>query len=121
MNIDRSVSSQSSFGTSSTRPAQLRRSIIAFLGLALALALTPTHALLFSILDPDRPAVPGSTTLFTGTITNDTSVDLSATDLFLDFSGFDASFVSLSQLLGEPDFTIPREAQHPSRICLMLR
>src|SRR5438046_2274691 len=50
---------------------------------------------------------PGDTLIFRGRITNLTGVTLTATDLFLDFSGFDPDSASPSQLLGTPDFVLP--------------
>ena len=61
----------------------------------------------FSIINPDRIAVPGDIVAFDGTITNNTGAALSSTDLFLNFSGFDAINVSLDQLLGLTSFSIP--------------
>ena len=78
---------------------------------ALALALGCGGAgaapLTLAITNPDRIGVPGTPETFSGTITNDTGVDLNASDLFLDFAGYDAAHVTLTQLLGVPDFVIP--------------
>ena len=49
----------------------------------------------FSIINPNRIAVPGDIVAFDGTITNNTGAALSSTDLFLNFSGFDSLNVSL--------------------------
>jgi PEP-CTERM motif len=59
-----------------------------------------------TIDNPDRIGHLGSTEIFSGKIANDSGGDVLASDLFLDFSGFDPLVVSLSQLLGSPDFTI---------------
>jgi hypothetical protein len=57
----------------------------------------------------------GGTVLFTGTVTNQTGTDLNATDLFLNFSGFDPlSLESITQLLGSPDFTLSNMATSSS-------
>ena len=59
-------------------------------------------------LDPaSLTANPGDTVVFTGTVTNTTGVTLNATDLFLNFSGFDpVAIVDITQLLGSPDFVL---------------
>ena len=49
----------------------------------------------------------GGTVIFTGQITNQTGVPLSALDLFLNFSGFDPAVITIEQLLGDPDFLLP--------------
>jgi type 1 fimbria pilin len=60
-------------------------------------------------------SVAGGTVLFTGTITNETGTALNATDLFLNFSGFDPlSLESITQLLGSPDFTLGNMATSSS-------
>jgi|GEM_PF-2230665 len=51
-------------------------------------------------------SLPGGTVTFAGTITNNTGIDLNATDLFLNFSGFDPSVVTTNQLLGLSDFVL---------------
>lgn len=56
---------------------------------------------------PDRTAIPGDTVIFQGTITNNTGADVSAIDLFLDFSGYDPMVLTPIQLLGDTDFVIP--------------
>src|SRR5205085_11731199 len=60
-----------------------------------------------SILNPNRPGVPGGTYLFQGTIANDTGGALNSTDLFLNFSAFDAANVTLDQVLGSTNYSIP--------------
>jgi hypothetical protein len=60
-----------------------------------------------SIQDPDRIGAPGATLDFWGTITNASGVDFNASDLFLNFAGFDPSVVTLTQVLGAPDLSIP--------------
>lgn len=62
--------------------------------------------LTLSVLEPSRLATPGDTLIFSGTITNNTGLDLLATDLFLNFSGFDFNVVDLVQLLGTTDFAL---------------
>jgi len=71
--------------------------------IALALSAAPID---LSILNPDRIGAPGGTFTFSGTITNNTGDTLNATDLFLNFSGFDPVDVTLNQLLGASSFTI---------------
>jgi hypothetical protein len=60
----------------------------------------------FSVFNPSQYAPPGSVVVFQGTITNNTGSDLAAADLFLNSFGFDPDVVSITQLLGNPDFTI---------------
>jgi hypothetical protein len=87
----------------------------------LALALTvyaanfPLHAAAIdlSIVNPNRIGAPGSSNLFQGMITNNTAIALNSTDLFLNFSGFDPLRVTLTQILGSTNFTIPIGATSP--------
>jgi hypothetical protein len=59
-----------------------------------------------NIVDPSQTALPGQVVLFTGTVTNDTGSDLTATDLFFDFFAYDPSLTP-NQLLGVTDFSLP--------------
>jgi hypothetical protein len=62
----------------------------------------------FQVLDPNLSALPGGTATFTGTVTNDSGVDLSASSFFFVFFGFDPAALSLTQNLGvSTDFPIP--------------
>ncbi len=63
--------------------------------------------LTLSISNPNRIGAPGDVETFQGTITNNTGVALDSTDLFLNFSGYDAVNVTLDQLLGLTSFPIP--------------
>jgi hypothetical protein len=83
------------------------------LSLALATSSLSAHAMTLSIMDANRAVVPGSSTLFSGAITNDTGVDLTASALFLDFSGFDPLVVTITPLLGDVDFPVPTGATTP--------
>ena len=74
--------------------------------LLLACSVAAAAPLSLSIINPDRIGVPGGSEIFAGTITNNTGSDLNASDLFLNFAGYDAANVSLTQLLGLPDFVI---------------
>jgi len=67
----------------------------------------------FSILTPNQIGFPGDVITFTGTIANNSGVDLDSTDLFLNFSGFDPVNVTLDQLLGLTPFTIPNGTTSP--------
>ena len=67
----------------------------------------------FNVLVPDQTGAGGATYTFEGAITNATGSDLLATDLFLLFAGFDFAVVSLSQVLGDPDFLIPAGTTSP--------
>jgi hypothetical protein len=92
-----------------------RRFGLTVLGILLFLSICTqdASALSFTITDPNRTVLPGSTSLFSGTIMNDTGVDLNASDLFLNFSGFDPGVVSLTQVLGDTDFVIPNATTTP--------
>jgi hypothetical protein len=59
-----------------------------------------------TITDSSQTALPGQTIVFSGTVTNDTGSDLTATDLFFGFFGFDPD-LTVNQLLGTPDLSIP--------------
>jgi len=50
---------------------------------------------------------PGGTLTFTGQITNQTGAVLNASDLFFNFNGFDPAVLTLTQLVGDPDFSLP--------------
>jgi len=56
----------------------------------------------------------GEPIVFTGTITNLTGQTLNATDLFLNFGGFDPDILTISQLLGSPDFVLPNNTFSPT-------
>jgi len=60
-----------------------------------------------SIDHPSQSARAGQTLDVSGTVTNRSGADLSATDLFLNFSGFDFATVTPSQQLGAVDFSLP--------------
>lgn len=62
----------------------------------------------FTVVDPDRISAAGRTDTFLGTITNNTDDALSSQELFFNFSGFDPVHLSVSQLLGNVDFTIDK-------------
>jgi hypothetical protein len=65
------------------------------------------------VLNPTRVVAPTSIQVYQGTIANDTGLDLIASDLFFNFFGFDPQLVSLTQLLGFPDFTIANGSTSP--------
>jgi hypothetical protein len=69
--------------------------------------------LTLNVINPDRFVSLGSTETYLGTITNDTGQALQTADLFLDFAGYDPAHVSLTQLLGIPDTSIPTGATSP--------
>src|SRR5271170_51878 len=72
-------------------------------GLLIALAVScmsvAAHAapISMSILNPIQTGFPGDTITFQGTITNNSGFDLSSTDFFLDFFGYDPVNVTLDQ------------------------
>ena len=86
--------------------------LVVLLGLAPPVCAAPLLTL--SIDQPVRTALPGSTVVFTGTITNNSGNDLdAASDLFLNFTGFDTTALSFSQVLGNPDFALTNGATSP--------
>ncbi len=95
------------------RSTSLQR--VVMFALALSLASVTLHAapISLSIVNPNRIGAAGDVITFDGTITNNTGIALDSTDLFLNFSGFDAGNVTLDQLLGMTDFTIPDGATSP--------
>jgi hypothetical protein len=62
----------------------------------------------FTVLNPDRISAAGASDTFLGTITNNTDDALSSQELFFNFSGFDPAHLSVSQLLGNVNFTIDK-------------
>lgn len=74
---------------------------------AVSLPLWAQDGIDLTILNPDQLGAPGSSNDFQGTITNNTGSDLASTDLFLNFSGYDFSNVTLDQILGNTSFDIP--------------
>ena len=76
------------------------------LALLLCCGVAGAAPLTLTIANPDRVGRPGTTEVFSGTISNNTGGSLNASDLFLDFGGYDAADVTLAQLLGAPDFMI---------------
>jgi hypothetical protein len=86
----------------------------AVLGAVLLTAPPASAQLTLDIFNPDRIASPNSTNTFSGTIRNDTGQPLdAAADLFLNFNGFDSTVVTLTQLLGTPDFPLPDGTTSP--------
>lgn len=78
----------------------------AVLGLLFCFSVAGAAPLTLTITNPDRIGLPGTSEVFSGAITNNTGGSLNASDLFLDFGGYDVGFVMLIQLLGAPDFVI---------------
>ncbi len=90
--------------------ARLRSWLIAIFFLAGIAApwLDASAQISFTVLNPDRISVAGGTDTFLGTITNNTDDALSSQELFFNFSGFDPAHLSVSQLLGNVNFTIDK-------------
>ena len=60
------------------------------------------------LIPPTQSGLAGSTLIFSGRITNTTGISLSATDLFLNFSGYDPTAIAnVVQVLGSTNFTLP--------------
>jgi hypothetical protein len=92
----------------------------AFVALLLGLfaLASPARAVPLLTLTIDQPSVEfayaGSTVSFTGTVTNNTGIDLHVTsDLFLNFNSYDPSALSFTQELGNVDFLLPNGATSP--------
>lgn len=66
-----------------------------------------------SVQNPNQIGFAGDVITFGGTITNNSGLDLSSTDFFLNFSGFDPVNVTLDQVLGLTVFTIPNGTTTP--------
>ncbi len=81
---------------------------IVFFMLVLPLPHLARADLILSLSPSSLTATPGATVTFQGRITNTTGVTLNATDMFLNFIGFDpAALTDTNQLLGTPDFALP--------------
>ena len=100
------------YATPRLERAKIRLLITSAVALALACAAS-AEPLTLTIINPDRAALPGSTETYLGTITNDTGQTLQTADLFLDFAGYDPVYVTLTQLLGIPDTSIPDGGTSP--------
>jgi len=74
-----------------------------------------THAdpITLASSSPSLSGAPGANLIFTGQITNQTGTALNASDLFLNFTGFDPNVISIEQLLGNPDFLLPNNTFSP--------
>ena len=82
--------------------------VLAFTVCNLLLPVAAKAGLILSISPISLSTSAGGTATFMGAITNDTGAALSATDLFLNFNGFDpVNLPGLTQLLGSPDFSLP--------------
>jgi hypothetical protein len=117
MKATRSGESQAVFQDRVRTPLAARRGrlctghtipVLAFTLCNLLLPVAAKAGLILSINPISLSASAGGTVTFMGAITNDTGAALSATDLFLNFNGFDpTNLPALSQLLGSPDFSLP--------------
>jgi len=72
--------------------------LVLFLAFALSCVAVTAQAapISMSILDPIQIGFAGDTITFGGTITNNSGFDLSSTDFFLNFFGYDSVNVTLS-------------------------
>jgi hypothetical protein len=84
------------------------RATIWLLGINAVALSVRADPLTLSIDRPDRLRIPHAATVrFTGSITNNTGTDLDvASELFLNFAGFDAGVLSFEQLLKSPNFVL---------------
>lgn len=55
----------------------------------------------------------GTTLIFSGQITNQTGAPLNGSDLFFNFNGFDPAVLTITQLVGDPDFVLPHNTISP--------
>src|SRR5690242_9457403 len=75
----------------------------------------PAEVISFQVEQPDLASLPGGTVTFQGTITNESLVDLTASDFFFIFLGFDPAALDLTQDVGVTvDFPIPNGTTSPS-------
>jgi len=79
---------------------------VIFVCLLLAPKAASADPLTLTINPSSLTAPVGGTVSFIGTITNDTGLVLNATDLFINFSSFDPTIITATQLLGDPDFIL---------------
>src|SRR5580698_2760335 len=84
-----------------------KRTMLLVIGLPIVALVLQASVIDFTISDPNQIGAPGSTNLFDGTITNNTGATLASTDLFFNFSDFDFTNVTLTQILGDTSFDIP--------------
>lgn len=64
------------------------------------------NTLSLNLSTPAQIVNPRGSAIWAGTISNNSLVVLTTTDLFLDFSGFDSSALGIEQLLGDPALSI---------------
>jgi hypothetical protein len=82
--------------------------VVAFLALTiLAPRIASAEPITFSSNFTSLTTLAGGTVTFAGIITNTTGGTLNATDLFLNFSGFNPSVLTITQVLGTPNFVLP--------------
>jgi hypothetical protein len=83
-------------------------------GISLLVA-TPAFAqLTYTVTNINLVAAPGNDATFTGMITNQTGSDLTASEIFFQFSAFNPSVVTPIQLIGTPDFSLPNFTYSPT-------
>jgi hypothetical protein len=113
---------QSSVTISGEHPCRLRNlagstkllSIIATL-LSIGTLAYSADPISFTLTPMTLSAGPNQTVIFTGQVTNTSGQSLNASDLFFNFSNYDPGSISdISQLLGEPDFTLPNNTFSPA-------
>jgi len=93
--------------------AVFRSVVIAWFGLVAVLfwpVLSKADSLSVTIANSPQNGSVGQTLIFEGKVTNSTGMELSSTDLFFDFFGYDPN-LTINQLLGTPDFLIPNGFQ----------
>lgn len=91
-------------------PYRVLRSWCAILSLAFLLLAGRSASAVELLVAPaslSASLTPGRSLVVNGQITNLTGVALSATDIFLSFSGYPHGSVQVTQLLGATDFTLP--------------
>jgi hypothetical protein len=102
------------------RGARRRRSHLAghILGMLACLVVFPfssrADSLDLALTSSVASGQPGGTVVFSGVITNTTGIDLSSTDLFLNFAGFDPTNLDVNQILGSTIFSLPNFTFSPN-------
>ena len=94
-----------------TRPGWTRGPLLLGLALVLLMMSAPgaahAQALGLELAPVEAEGSAGDTVVFSGRITNTTGSPLLASEMFLNFLGYDPDAFVFIQMLGEPDFSLP--------------
>jgi len=96
------------FSPYSSKPKVLLCAIVLLAANSIAATVARADAITFTLSSTAVTVGSGTDVVFTGTITNNSGVDLNATDLFFNFFGYDPTALTPSQDLGvATEFLIP--------------